>query len=349
MNSWADESEDHNEHHEGHHDNNGPPSPPHERPRLHLKPRSATAAAATTTTTASASSTSKSNPFGAAKPRELVLASKGIDPTLVDTRIEKKATQTRFTAEQDRQVEALRKELTAVEELMREANENELPEEEYREKAEKMRGELNDLVKEFREVNLKDRNASAGGSAAGGAGSAGGGGYAGAASAGGAGDKAADEKGGDAGAQKFERPSERRRRLEQKRREGGEDGGYGGGGGRGGGGYSSGRGGGRGYREGGGGYHGGGRGGGRHHDRDQEDDGVEDPYASFGGNTRKPRSGSGGGHGDREGGRGYGGESKIQLVVMIHCLNGICIQYCHRLFPYKILLKSLFSNYLCVK
>mmetsp|Transcript_19534 Transcript_19534/g.40444 ORF Transcript_19534/g.40444 Transcript_19534/m.40444 type:complete len:387 (+) Transcript_19534:81-1241(+) len=157
MNSWADESEDHPDYTHGGSSggvisNLGVPhtTPTGERPRLHLKPRSSTA----TATPASPSST-KPNPFGAAKPREEVLASKGIDPTLVDTRIEKKAHAPRLTAEQDRQVELLRKELTEIEAKMREANENELPEEEYRVAAEGKREELNELMRMFQEVNLE--------------------------------------------------------------------------------------------------------------------------------------------------------------------------------------------------
>jgi hypothetical protein len=44
-------------------------------------------------------SSSKSNPFGAAKPRELVLQSKGIDPTAVEKRVERKASVARLTGE----------------------------------------------------------------------------------------------------------------------------------------------------------------------------------------------------------------------------------------------------------
>ena len=53
-----------------------------------LKPRSAQGVSAAQQ---AASASAKSNPFGAAKPREQVLAEKGVDPKLVDSRIEKKA------------------------------------------------------------------------------------------------------------------------------------------------------------------------------------------------------------------------------------------------------------------
>ena len=55
---------------------------------VQLKPRSAQGVSAAQQ---AASASAKSNPFGAAKPREQVLAEKGVDPKLVDSRIEKKA------------------------------------------------------------------------------------------------------------------------------------------------------------------------------------------------------------------------------------------------------------------
>ena len=101
-----------------------------------------------------------------------------------------------LVAEQNRQVESLRAELTDFEEKLREANENELPEEEYRVAAEEKRTELNALMKQFEEVNLKEGVQE---------------------------DKPKEDK----PQRKFERPSERRRRLEQQRRqEGGGGGGY---------------------------------------------------------------------------------------------------------------------------
>lgn len=255
------------------------------RPRLQLKPRSATASG----DHGGGGSSGKSNPFGAAKPREQVLASKGIDASLVDKRVERKASVPRLSAEQDKQVEDLRSELTDIEEKLREANEMELPEEDFRIAAEGKREELNVLVKGFHELNLKERNArpaermersSASGKGAGGA-------------------------PGETPPRKFERPSERRRRLEQQREEGGEGGGYGGsrggGGGRyndhgneGGGGeddaYSSFG----GTRSGGGGRGGGGAGG--------------DRGGSRGGGAGYNDRGSGGGsYNDRGGGGGGGG------------------------------------------
>ena len=109
-------------------------------------------------------------------------------------------------AEQDKKVEDLRAELTEIELKLREANEMELPEEEFRVAAEAKREELNGLVKEFTELNMKefearqekkesDRPSSGGG-----------------------------PNGGRGGRRNFERPSERRRRLERER----EGDGYGG-------------------------------------------------------------------------------------------------------------------------
>jgi len=89
MSSWADESEDPPASPRGGEGSGGGGGgPPKERPRLQLKPRSAQGVSAAQQ---AASASAKSNPFGAAKPREQVLAEKGVDPKLVDSRIEKKA------------------------------------------------------------------------------------------------------------------------------------------------------------------------------------------------------------------------------------------------------------------
>lgn len=193
--TWADDSEEQLEPAPAEYTGSAVPAG---RPRLQLKPRSKAAAP-------QAAGGGSSSIFGAAKPREAVLASKGIDPTLVDKRVERKASVARLTAEQDRQVEALRKELTEVEEKLREANEQELPEEEYRVAAEEKRQELNKLMKEFAELNLKGPSADV------------------------KVEEGADAKGSKPDGRKhYERPSERRRRLEAKRREEGGEGGYGG-------------------------------------------------------------------------------------------------------------------------
>ncbi|KAL7483780.1 hypothetical protein ACHAWX_000187, partial [Stephanocyclus meneghinianus] len=181
MNTWADESEDSFQ--------PAPSSYTGERPKLNLKPRSQTKDPTTPPTTSASSS--KSNPFGAAKPRELVLQSKGIDPAAADKKAERKAGVVRLTDEQNRRVEAVRAELEEIEAQLREANENELPEEEYRVAAERKRDELNELMKEFQSVNLRDAEGST--------------------------TRAEEEErrgGKREETRKFERPSERRRRLE---------------------------------------------------------------------------------------------------------------------------------------
>lgn len=263
------------------------------RPRLRLQKRSATASH----DHSGGGHGAKSNPFGAAKPREEVLASKGIDATLVDKRVERKASVPRLTAEQDKQVETLRAELTETEEKLREANEMELPEEDLRVAAEAKREELNELVKGFNEMNVKEvgtskrveRKEASPGKGHGGA------------------------PGGSPPQRKFERPSERRRRLEQQR-EGG-DGGHGGS-------HRGGGGGGRyneydneggegddpyssfgGARRGGGGGHGGG-GGGYHGDRGSQGHG-----GGGGGYNDRGSRGGGGGYDDNKHGGGGGRHS----------------------------------------
>lgn len=92
---------------------------------------------------------SKSNPFGSAKPRELVLKEKGVDVKSLDAKFEAKAKVSRFSSEQEAQIESVRQELTRLEALWRDANEKELPEETYRLKVEGKRDELKKLMTEF--------------------------------------------------------------------------------------------------------------------------------------------------------------------------------------------------------
>lgn len=97
----------------------------------------------------SPASSSKSNPFGAAKPREQVLRQRGIDVKSLDAKFEEKAKITKFTTEQEEQIETVRQELTHLETLWRQANEKELPEEVYRVQAEAKRQELKNLMAQF--------------------------------------------------------------------------------------------------------------------------------------------------------------------------------------------------------
>mmetsp|Transcript_64530 Transcript_64530/g.76399 ORF Transcript_64530/g.76399 Transcript_64530/m.76399 type:complete len:212 (+) Transcript_64530:163-798(+) len=189
--------------------------PPPQRKRLQLKPRSV----GTSRTPQSQPSprSSSSNPFGNAKPREEVLAGKGIDAKLVDARIQKKATTLHLTRDQEMQVNTLQRELDQIQKSRREANEKELPEEHFRIAEEKKKKELNDLMKQFSEMNTADsaelpESAGNTGSDKGGFSSGGG--------------------GSNEPRRQFERPSERRKRMEQRRENGENEGGYHGGSGR---------------------------------------------------------------------------------------------------------------------
>jgi rubredoxin len=64
-------------------------------------------------TDSASSATAKSNPFGAAKPRELVLQQKGVDPKAVDAKIDAKVTKPRLTKVQQEAVDALQAEIDA--------------------------------------------------------------------------------------------------------------------------------------------------------------------------------------------------------------------------------------------
>lgn len=264
MSTWADESEGHLQ--------PAPSSYTGERPKLNLKPRSQAAPTQT-------NKTSNSSIFGAAKPREEVLQSKGIDPKDVEKKVERKASIVRLTADQNRQVETLRTELTDLENKLREANENELPEEEYRVATETKRSELNALMKEFEEINLKDPPSVE--------------------------QKRGDDqsKGVHQEKRKFERPSERRRRLEQqKREEGGHGGGYRHDGGGGEDAYSS-----FGGRERRGDGHGGGRGDGRGGGHNRRDNGG---YNDRGRGSYNNRGSSGRSYNDYEGSGGRYNDDK---------------------------------------
>jgi hypothetical protein len=135
------------------------------------------------------STSAKGNPFGAAVPREQVLKTRGIDASVMDASIERKANVLHFTSEQEAELEAVRVALTKAEKELLEANENELPEETFRIKAEAKRKELNDLMTKFAHVSV-DPNS---------------------------------EKGQGEG-RGFERPSERSERQGHRDRDSGQDG-----------------------------------------------------------------------------------------------------------------------------
>lgn len=90
------------------------------------------------------------------------------------------------------QVNTLQKELDHVEKLRREANEKELPEEQYRVEVEKKKKELNDLMKQFSEMNATKKVEQ----------------------------QSVPKRDTGGERRQYERPSERRKRLEQKRESG---------------------------------------------------------------------------------------------------------------------------------
>lgn len=179
---------------------------PPQRKRLQLKPRSVGGTSkAPSTSDASPRGGSSSNPFGSAKPREEVLANKGIDAKLIDERIQKKASVLHLTRDQELQVTTLQKELDQIQKTRREANEKELPEEQYRIEEEKKKKELNELMKEFSDTNTTSTPSPSRIDAAG---------------------KFSVENTEKGERKQFERPSERRKRMEQRKEM--EEGGYGG-------------------------------------------------------------------------------------------------------------------------
>jgi hypothetical protein len=162
---------------------------PTTRPKLMLAKRTVTKTADT--------NTASSSIFGQAKTREQILAEKGIDAAAIDQKVEKKATTLKLTKDQEQEAEACRAELAFAEKELTDANENELPEGNLREKVEVKKNELATLLDGFSALNLEK--------------------------------KAVVEKevkeAAKEGKQKFERPSERRKRQEQEAREREEGGG----------------------------------------------------------------------------------------------------------------------------
>lgn len=110
-----------------------------------LKPRSADASHRNR----QRQSSSKGNPFGSAIPREEILEKRGIDVKTVDSKFERKAALPKYTAAQDAQLEQVRSDLEKISATLREANEMELPEEEFRLKEDEKRKELNSLMEQF--------------------------------------------------------------------------------------------------------------------------------------------------------------------------------------------------------
>ena len=119
--------------------------------KLQLKPRSARASDRSRQRQSSA----KGNPFGAAVPREEILQKRGVDVKLVDSKYERKAAAAHFTPIQEKELEEVRAELEKASVALREANEQELPEEKYRVAEDAKRKELNALMEKFAAANLE--------------------------------------------------------------------------------------------------------------------------------------------------------------------------------------------------
>ena len=99
----------------------------------------------------------KINPFGDAKPREIVLANKGVDYRNVDKILDRKIAAEHLTPEQDAEAESIRLALSKAEDAYWDANEKELPEEDLRLDMEAKRKELHDLLEKFQEINLRKK------------------------------------------------------------------------------------------------------------------------------------------------------------------------------------------------
>ena len=99
----------------------------------------------------------KINPFGDAKPREIVLANKGVDYRSVDKIVDRKIAAEHLTPEQDAEAEVIRIALSEAEDAYWDANEKELPEEDLRLGMEAKRKELHDLLEKFKLINLKKK------------------------------------------------------------------------------------------------------------------------------------------------------------------------------------------------
>jgi hypothetical protein len=89
-------------------------------------------------------------------PRETVLRQRGIDIKSFDAKFEHKAKVSKFSPEEEEKIEQVRKELSHLESLWRDANEKELPEEVYRVQAEAKREILKNMMKRFSSTNDGD-------------------------------------------------------------------------------------------------------------------------------------------------------------------------------------------------
>ncbi|KAH8050608.1 plant specific eukaryotic initiation factor 4B [Aureococcus anophagefferens] len=132
-----------------------PEAVPAGRPKLMLKKRDP-AAAAKAAAERSASASGKPNPFGAARPREETLKAKGVDVKLMDKKIEAKTTSTtRMTRQQREEADQLSQAVREAEDALREANENEMPENALRETLAAKRKILNDFMEQVAAANMQ--------------------------------------------------------------------------------------------------------------------------------------------------------------------------------------------------
>jgi len=83
------------------------------------------------------------------------LQKRGVDVKVVDSKYERKAAAARFTPIQEKEIEEVRAELEKASVALREANEQELPEEKYRVAEDAKRKELNALMEKFAAANLE--------------------------------------------------------------------------------------------------------------------------------------------------------------------------------------------------
>ena len=92
--------------------------------------------------------------FGEARPREEILRQRGLDAQDLDRQYDRKAAPIHYTPDQEQRLEQVRAALELAAAALRDANENEMPEDEFRRAEEQQRKELNALLEEFAKTNL---------------------------------------------------------------------------------------------------------------------------------------------------------------------------------------------------
>lgn len=131
-----------------------PSTSPPGRKKLVLKKRDPVAAAAAKSSLAPSSG--KSNPFGAARPREETLLAKGVDVKEMDAKLESRTTAAkRLTRMQREEADIASARVARAEAALREANEKEMPENALLADLEAKRAELAQLLEKFAKVNIE--------------------------------------------------------------------------------------------------------------------------------------------------------------------------------------------------